>query len=216
MKDIHMNKTSQYLQSITPVSSSWAQKLEQYAIENRVPIIDRVSIQVLLQLIRIQTPKNILEIGTAIAYSTLRMHETLPSANIVTIEKNEQMYELAKRNIARYASNDHIDIIHGDAVEELERFRNDQLFDFVFIDAAKGQYEQYVKLIHPMLNEGAIIVSDNVLFREFVTREQHDVPKRFKSLVKKLTTFNEHMMNHEQYHSSMIPVGDGLLVSVKI
>lgn len=216
MEDIHINNLTDYIESITPESSPWAQTLESFAKEHRIPIIDRVSMQFILQLIRLHQAKKILEIGTAIAYSALRMHELVPDANIITIEKNEQMCDIANRNIANYALNNHIKVIHGDALEQLAGLREqDQQFDFVFIDAAKGQYEQYLTAIDPMLKAGSVIVSDNVLFREFVTRDTDDVPKRYRSLVRKLTGFNKKMMNSNNYESSLVPIGDGLLISIK-
>lgn len=217
MLNAHINTTAQYIQSITPETPAWASTMEQYAVENRVPIIDRVSVHFLLQLIRMHQPKNVLEIGTAIGYSALRMHEIVPNANIITIEKNAQMYTVAKQNVALHATNDCVTVIQGDALEQLKRLREQEIeFDFVFIDAAKSKYEQFFNAVHPLVTEGGIIVSDNVLFRSFVANEIEEAPKRFKHIIAKLQTFNENMMKHEKYHSSIVPIGDGLLVSVKI
>lgn len=217
MTDTHINKVRQYVQSLTPEIPIWALKLEQYAEENRVPIIDRVSVHFLLQLIRMHQPTTILEIGTAIGYSALRMHEVVPKANIITIEKNEEMFAKAKENITLHEANNYVTVIQGDALEHLKRLlKQEALFDFAFIDAAKGQYEHFFNAIDPLMTKGGIIVSDNVLFREYVTSHSEKIPKRYKNLVSKLQSFNEKIMNHENYHSSIIPLGDGLLVSVKI
>src|SRR5690625_5290523 len=140
MTDTHINKVRQYVQSLTPEIPIWALKLEQYAEENRVPIIDRVSVHFLLQLIRMHQPTTILEIGTAIGYSALRMHEVVPKANIITIEKNEEMFAKAKKNITLHEANNYVTVIQGDALEHLKRLlKQEALFDFAFIDAAKGQ-----------------------------------------------------------------------------
>lgn len=217
MTDAHINNTTQYIQSITPRTPAWASIMEQYAMENRVPIIDRVSVHFLLQLVRMHQPNNVLEIGTAIGYSALRMHEVVPNAKIITVEKNEQMYTVAKQNVALHAANNYVTVIQGDALEQLKRLREQKtVFDFVFIDAAKSQYEQFFNAIDPLVTKGGIIVSDNVLFRSFVANEIKETPKRYKKLVAKLQTFNENMMKHVKYHSSIVPLGDGLLVSVKI
>lgn len=217
MKDIHTNNTVQYIQSMIPNDSSWVLQLEKYAQENHVPIIDRVSMQFLVQLLHIHRPNHILEVGTAIGYSALRMHETMPNASITTIEKNQTMFEIAQHNIGHFAQNDMIHIIEDDATEALNRLRRrGKQYDFVFIDAAKGQYETYFKAIHPMLDTGAIIVSDNVLFRNYVAEKDENVPKRYRTLVRKLKAYNEFVMQHERYKSSIVPVGDGMMISLKI
>src|SRR5699024_5026551 len=168
------------------------------------------------QQLAIHQPKRILEIGTAIGYSALCMHEMLPEAELISIEKNEELYELALANIKAYAKNDKIKVLKGDALTLLERFSKEDMFDFVFIDAAKGQYERFFQMIDPLVRQGGLIVSDNILFRDYVTGVQEELPKRFQSLVKKLKLYNENMMKNEAYHSSIIPIGDGLLISVKI
>lgn len=212
----HTNETNAYIKSITPLSSTWAQRLENDALEERIPILDRVSMQFLLQLIRLQQPKRILEVGTAIGYSALRMHEVVPNAQIVTLEKNDHMYSKAKENIAAYASTNQIEVIKGDALEKINKLRHEEAtFDFVFIDAAKSQYKQYVIAIEPMLPSGSIIVADNVLFRHYVSKDPEEIPKRYKKLVQKLLEFNQFMMEHDEYDSSLLPVGDGLLISYK-
>jgi len=216
MKASHIDKTRQYIESLTPVSTSWAKLLEGYALEHRIPIIEASSMHFIKQLILIHQPKRILEIGTAIGYSALCMHEMLPEAELISIEKNEEMYELALANIKAYAKNDKIKVLKGDALTLLERFSKEDMFDFVFIDAAKGQYERFFQMIDPLVRQGGLIVSDNILFRDYVTGVQEELPKRFQSLVKKLKLYNENMMKNEAYHSSIIPIGDGLLISVKI
>lgn len=216
MKASHIDKTRQYIESLTPVSTSWAKLLEGYALEHRIPIIEASSMHFIKQLILIHQPKRILEIGTAIGYSALCMHEMLPEAELISIEKNEELYELASANIKAYAKNDKIKVLKGDALTLLERFSKEDMFDFVFIDAAKGQYERFFQMIDPLVRQGGLIVSDNILFRDYVTGVQEELPKRFQSLVKKLKLYNENMMKNEAYHSSIIPIGDGLLISVKI
>lgn len=212
-----MMNTKQYLEQFTDKPPNWAKQLEQYAKENRVPIIDSVSMKFLLQLIQMTKPENILEIGTAIGYSALRMHDVATEANIITVEKNEQIVQVAKNNISQYAKNNNIKIITGDALEIIERFPIEELFDFVFIDAAKSQYNNYFSAIDPLLKKGGLIVADNVLFRNFVTeKDEQLIPKRYRTMVRNLKQFNERMMNIDSYHSTIVPLGDGLLISIKI
>lgn len=212
----HMINTIQYVDELIPQPPKWAVQLEQYAKVKRIPIIDKVSLQLLLQIILIKQPKNILEIGTAIAYSTLRMHEIVPNAQITSLEKNEMMYEEALRNVELYSQNNHIKIMLGDALETIERLPKEESFDFVFIDAAKSQYHRYFNAVDPLLIKGGVIVTDNVLFRNLVLASNEEIPKRYKSIVKNLRNFNEQVMSNKNYYSSLIPIGDGLLVSIKL
>ena len=211
-----MINTIQYVDELIPQPPKWAVQLEQYAKVKRIPIIDKVSLQLLLQIILIKQPKNILEIGTAIAYSTLRMHEIVPNAQITSLEKNEMMYEEALRNVELYSQNNHIKILLGDALETIERLPKEETFDFVFIDAAKSQYHRYFNAVDPLLIKGGVIVTDNVLFRNLVLASNEEIPKRYKSIVKNLRNFNEQVMSNKNYYSSLIPIGDGLLVSIKL
>lgn len=212
----HMINTIQYVDELIPQPPKWAVQLEQYAKVKRIPIIDKVSLQLLLQIILIKQPKNILEIGTAIAYSTLRMHEIVPNAQITSLEKNEMMYEEALRNVELYSQNNHIKIMLGDALETIERLPKEESFDFVFIDAAKSQYHRYFNAVDPLLIKGGVIVTDNVLFRNLVLASNEEIPKRYKSIVKNLRNYNEQVMSNKNYYSSLIPIGDGLLVSIKL
>lgn len=211
-----MINTIQYVDELIPQPPKWAVQLEQYAKVKRIPIIDKVSLQLLLQIILIKQPKNILEIGTAIAYSTLRMHEIVPNAQITSLEKNEMMYEEALRNVELYSQNNHIKIMLGDALETIERLPKEESFDFVFIDAAKSQYHRYFNAVDPLLIKGGVIVTDNVLFRNLVLASNEEIPKRYKSIVKNLRNYNEQVMSNKNYYSSLIPIGDGLLVSIKL
>lgn len=217
MKDNHINRTTNYIQSLTSHSPVWAQHLERYAKIEGIPIIDRESMQFIIQILHLHQPKRILEIGTAIGYSALRMHEALPEATIITLEKNAEMCQIAAKNIRKQGAKDEIHLVQGDALEQINRLSiYEAPVDFVFIDAAKAQYKQYVKAVEPMLSKGSIILSDNVLFRGYVTSNIEDVPKRYRKLVKNLQKFNEYMMNNSSYQSSLIPIGDGLLMSFKL
>lgn len=212
----HINKTSNEIETRILEQPTWLLQLEAYAKEHRVPIIDRISLELLLQLIRLHKPKRILEIGTAIGYSALCMHDTCPDAEIITLEKNEDMYALAIDHIRKYRKKDQIRLIKGDALDSIKKLEEtNHSFDFVFIDAAKGQYKRFVEAVEPLLTKGSLIVCDNVLFRQYVTMELNEVPKRYRSLVKKIKAFNKFMLANDAYHTNLVPIGDGLLMSIK-
>lgn len=204
-----------YLKSLLPIDNNWVTELEEIAINEKVPIMDRLSIQFLMQLIRIHEPRKILEIGTGIGYSTLRMLEASPWLSIVTIERDEKRYKQAVDYINKHGKQDHVEVIYGDALEVMVDLREREIeFDFVFIDAAKGKYKQFFQLAIPLLANDSLIISDNVLFKGLVANQNKEHP-RYKKMVEKIRIYNKWMMDHPDFISSIIPIGDGIAVSIK-
>lgn len=212
-----MNKLEQYLIDHLSDDAVQFKELEEYAEINRVPIMDAVSMNFLTQLVRIHQPKSILEIGTAIGYSALRMLEANPSTMITTIEKNDTMYELATQNVQAFKKESAIYLKHGDALEVInELVVEEESFDFIFIDAAKGQYQRFFELVQPLTRKDTMIVCDNILFKGYVADETKVQQKRLLSLTKKIQAFNTWLIKHPDYHTSIIPIGDGVSISVKL
>jgi len=209
------NELKEYLIHTLPPQPEWVKKLEELAETDRVPIMDKVGINFVMQLIQMVKPANILEVGTAIGYSALRMSQANPKASIVTIEKDEHRYEQAIQHIKQLNKQNQIDVLLGDALDKLQELANQKkTFDFIFIDAAKGQYQKYFDLAEPMLVENGIIISDNVLYKGYVANPV-DVPKRIKNMIPKIRSYNEMLMNHPNFTTSIIPIGDGVAISYK-
>ncbi|RLQ98128.1 O-methyltransferase [Falsibacillus albus] len=210
-----MNKTVEaYIESLVPARPSLLLEMEQFAKANDIPIMELVGIEALIQIMRVQQPKKILEIGTAIGYSALRMAHALPEANIVSIERDEERFEMAKEYIKRMGYTDRIVVLKGDALEQAENTGAMGPFDAIFIDAAKGQYTKFFEIYSKQLADTGCIYSDNVLFKGLVAEAEIE-HKRTRSLVAKIKGYNEWLMNHREYHTSILPVGDGLAVSKK-
>ncbi|MGK9180707.1 O-methyltransferase [Priestia filamentosa] len=188
--------------------------MEQYALENHVPIMELVSIESLLQVLRLYQPKRILEIGTAIGYSSLRMAKEL-GAEVVTIERNEERYKQAQRFLAQSDQQENITLIFGDALEVVEKANAKAPYDVIFIDAAKGQYKRFFDAYTPMLSERGIVVSDNVLFKGYVTGEIQAETRRKRSLIKKINDYNEWLMGHSDFQTAILPIGDGIAISTQ-
>ncbi|MDQ0214623.1 putative O-methyltransferase YrrM [Oikeobacillus pervagus] len=203
-----------YIDSLLPGRDSFITDMEKFAKDNGVPIMETVGIEALLQFLRIQQPNNILEIGTAIGYSSLRMAKALPKANIVTIERDEIRYTQAIQYIEQAGYSDRIQLIFGDALETVHQVGQLGPFDAIFIDAAKGQYTKFFELYTDFLRPNGVVYTDNVLFKGLVTKELIE-KKRIRSLVRKIQTYNEWLMNHSTFHTTILPVGDGLAVSIK-
>lgn len=204
-----------YLEKLISPKQEWVVQLEETARANRVPIMESVAIDFMLKIIQVHQPKKILEIGTAIGYSALRMLDASPKAKIITIEKDEARYKEAIETIENLNKNEQIHVLLGDALEILEQFQSkNETFDFIFIDAAKGKYKEFFQLVHPLLETGGLLVTDNVLFRNYVV-DIEEAPKRFKSMVRKIDEYNHMLTSHPEYITSILPIGDGVMLSFK-
>nr|WP_100011905.1 O-methyltransferase [Lentibacillus sediminis] len=204
-----------YLYETLLPKEDWVLEMEQQAKKDHVPIMDPVSMEFIMQLIRLHQPVNILEIGTAIGYSALRMLQANPDAAIITIEKDDTRYHQAVRNIERQQHSGQINVIHGDALDEISKLvETGTVFDLVLIDAAKGQYKRFFELAAPLLRGGGLVLSDNVLFRGHVADPASANPRHAK-MVEKLRDYNKWMMEHTAFSSSIVPVGDGIAISIK-
>lgn len=184
-------------------------ELRNYGIENNIPIMKLETKEFLKSLVLILKPKNILEIGTAIGYSSL-LFSKYSNANITTIEKSKDISEIAKANFSKY--NKKINLINMDAKKALNNFN--QGFDFVFIDANKSQYEYYFNESLKLLNENGLIVCDNILFRGEITNDDL-INRRHITMVKNLRKFLSYITNLDDYVTSIIPIGDGISLTTR-
>ncbi|NMH69803.1 O-methyltransferase [Bacillus sp. RO3] len=203
-----------YIESIVKERPPLLAEMERYAEIHHVPIMELVGIEALLGMLRIQQPKRVLEIGTAIGYSALRMADSLPHSTIITLERDEERFEAARDFLSRSVEGERIVTLFGDALELGDEVAKHGPFDAIFIDAAKGQYLKFFELYSGMLSEEGVVYSDNVLFKGLVAKEEIE-PKRIRNMVKKLRNYNEWLMNHEHFDTSILPVGDGIAISKK-
>jgi predicted O-methyltransferase YrrM len=207
-------KIEQYLQSLIPERTGLLKEIEEYAIAEHVPIMEPEGIATLLQFLRIQRPEAILELGTAIGYSAIRMAEALPNARIVTIERIEKRIEEAKENFVKSGFSNRITLIESDALEAFEHVTEHGPFDLIFVDAAKGQYRRFFELYEPLLSKDGIIITDNVLFKGLVAENLADItPRRKRGLIKRIQNFNQWLLSHPNYDTVILPIGDGIAIS---
>ncbi len=204
-----------YLESLIPSRDNIIQEMEAYAQENNVPIMELVGIEAMLQILRLIQPASILEIGTAIGYSAIRMAKALPEANIVSIERDEIRYTKALEYIEMTNTSSQIKVHLGDALDLAGHPESlGTSFDVIFIDAAKGQYQRFFNSYENLLSPNGVIITDNVLFKGLVATEDVDV-KRTRSLVNKIRTYNEWLMSNPKYITTILPIGDGIAISKK-
>ncbi len=191
-------------------------EMEGYAALHHVPIINERGRQAFLQVVQEAKPHRVLEIGTAIGYSSLLMAQNgAADIDITTLELSDERIKTAQGYIDRSAYADRIHIMGGDAAENLLKLQlTGQKFDFVFIDAAKGQYVDYFHKIQPMLADKAVILADNVLFRGYVKGDV-PTPRRFKTIVKRLREYIE-LVSQPPYVTEILENGDGLAVTRRL
>ena len=184
-------------------------ELVDYAETNRVPIVSQDVARFIELLLKIIKPKNILEIGSAIGYSSLIMSKA-SDANILTIEKDEETFKVLKENLKKYDTDNKIKAINDDAINALKSMDKEEKFDFCFIDANKSQYEEYLNLVYDLTRDNALILIDNILFRGYVAKDEDN--KRYRTIIKNLKKFIEDIKSDKRFTASLLTVHDGLLL----
>ena len=208
-------RISTFISSFDPGNTPFLNELEQYALETNVPII-RPQMQSLLKLLlAIKQPKRILEVGTAIGFSALLMSEYGPKAcSITTIEKYEKRIPLAQENFRQAGREEQITLLEGDAAEILKELEGS--FDFIFMDAAKGQYIHFLPDILRLMPKGGLLISDNVLQDGDVMESRFAVTRRNRTIHARMRDYLYELKHNEQLCTDILPVGDGVTISVKL
>lgn len=187
------------------------EKLENYAKINNIPIMQKDGIEFLIKYIKENNIKNILEIGSAIGYSSIKMALVSNDIKVTTIERDIERYNLAIENIKKFELNDRIDIILNDA---LNVDLNEQ-YDLIFIDAAKSQYIKFFEKFEIYLKQNGVIVSDNLSFHGLVEDDSKTSNRNTKQLVKKIRKYIEYLKNNKKYDTTFYTLGDGVAISIK-
>ncbi|MDV4152327.1 O-methyltransferase [Clostridium sp. AL.422] len=211
MSGITYDYMEEYIRSLIPDGSEKLKELENFAKENKVPIAQKETAKFLEFIVSMKKPLKILELGTAIGYSAILMHEASGNkAIITTIERDENMIKYARENFKKYMLEDKIEIKEGDCLEVLEALYGK--YDLIFMDAGKGHYNHFLPNCLRLLSEDGIIVADNVLFRGMVASD--DLVKRRKiTIVKRMREYLELVSKDENLITSVIPMGDGIAVT---
>lgn len=211
-ENINYQYITEFINQNTPDTTPFLAELEIYAKENFIPIINRETRRFLEMLLKLKQPKRILEIGTAIGYSSL-VFEEATGALVDTIEIDDKAAGLALKNIQKAEKSEKITVYHGDALTVLKVLKQES-YDAVFIDAAKGKYPEFFRLCFPLLKQGGLLICDNILYKGMVANEAL-IPRKKRALVHKLQRFITYLMRHTNLTSSIVPIGDGLIVSIK-
>lgn len=203
-----------YILSLDKDESPLIRTIEQEAIRDYVPIIRKESRNLLRVLLRIKKPGRVLEVGTAIGFSAILMGECLPkSSHLTTIEKYEKRIPVARENFKRADMEEKITLLEGDATEILKELEG--TYDFIFMDAAKGQYIHFLPEVLRLLAPGGILVSDNVLQDGDVVESRYAVVRRNRTIHSRMREYLWMLKHMDGLETIVLPIGDGMTVSVK-
>lgn len=203
-----------YLHSLEPDQGQLCEAIARGALKNDVPIIKKETGALLKTMVAAKQPRAILEVGTAVGYSALLMAGVMPQdCRITTIEKYEPRIPVAKENFRKAGMSDRITLLEGDAGEVLKGLEGP--YDFIFMDAAKGQYIHWLPEILRLMQKGGILFSDNVLQDGDVVQSRYAVERRDRTIHGRMREYLYRLKHMEELESAVVPIGDGVAISVK-
>jgi predicted O-methyltransferase YrrM len=201
-----------YLEAFRKKEDKLIIEMEEYAEKHQVPILDWHSVELIENLILAHKPERVLEIGTAIAYTTIRIARCLDkNSRIHSIEKSNDNIKIALANIERSGLDSKIKLIQGDALSIMPQMK--KKYDFIFLDADKEDYKKLFDLSMLLLRKGGVIVVDNLLWHGYAASTS--VPPKYKNSAKHIRDFNKIFILQKNLHSMIVPIGDGLGFGIK-
>ena len=203
-----------YIHSLEKENSRILRELEEYAAKENVPIIRKEVESFLRVLLLANKPKKILELGTAIGYSAILMSECIDEdGKIITIENYEKRIPIAKENIKKAGKENMIFLMEGDALEILPDLSEE--FDFIFMDAAKAQYINFLPHTERLLKKGGLLLADNVLQEGEIIESRYAVGRRDRTIHSRMREFLYEIKHSENWETSIVPIGDGMTLSIR-
>jgi predicted O-methyltransferase YrrM len=185
--------------------------MEKYADEENIPIMEKKGIDFLCKFVEKNDIKSILELGTAIGYSAIRMALVNKDIKVTSIERNQDRYMMAVKNVKACDLEDRITLICGDALDVDIK----EKYDMIFIDAAKAQNTNFFNKYKENLNKYGVIVTDNISFHGFVESKEEIENKNLRGLVMKIRDYIDFLKNHDEYETKFYKVGDGIAITYK-
>lgn len=209
-------RLSTYIESLSWNIPDYLKKVEKSAVTQGVPIIRRQMQSLLCFILKASKPHSILEIGTAVGFSSMLMSECISKeATIDTIEKVPARIEAAKENFKRFGLEERINLFEGDALDVLTSLADmGRRYDFVFMDAAKGQYMNFLEVVLKMLDNGGILITDNVLQDGDVMQSRYAVVRRNRTIHGRMRKYLHYLTHSDNLDTIILPVGDGAAVSI--
>ena len=202
-----------FINSLDHGLTPFLEELRETAAEDNVPIIRREMQSFLKVFLRIQRPQRILEVGTAIGFSTILMAACGPeSSRITTIENYEKRIPVARENFRKSGYKDRITLLEGDAADVLKTLAGP--YDFIFMDAAKGQYIHFLPEVLRLMRPGSVLISDNVLQEGDIIESHYIVERRKRTIYKRMRDYLRALKDDRCLETSIVPLGDGISISV--
>ena len=203
-----------YINSLDKGNSPVCNAIEKEALADGVPIIRKEMGNLLKVLLLLKRPQKILEVGTAVGYSSILMSENMSeNCRITTIENYEKRIPVAKNNFKRAGKEEVITLLEGDAMDILKEL--DGTYDFIFMDAAKGQYINFLPELLRLMPAGGLLISDNVLQEGDIVESRYGVTRRNRTIHTRMREYIYTLTHAEQLETSIVPIGDGITLSVK-
>ena len=203
-----------YIRSLERPENPVIEAIEQEALDSFVPIIRKETQSFLKVMMLMNRPARVLEVGTAVGFSAILMSEYLPEgSHITTIENYEKRIPIARNNFKRAGQEEQITLIEGDALEVMKTLEGP--YDFIFMDAAKGQYIHYMPEVLRLLAPEGVLMSDNVLQDGDITQSRFAVERRNRTIHSRMREYLYELKHHEGLQTSILPLGDGVALSVK-
>ena len=203
-----------FINSLDTQNSDILEEIEKEALDTYVPIIRKEMQSFLKVLLKMQKPMSILEVGTAVGFSALLMSEYMPDGgHITTIENYDKRIPIARSNFKRAGKEDMITLIEGDANIVMKDLEGE--FDFIFMDAAKGQYINYFPHVMRLLKKGGLLVSDNVLQDGDIIESRYAIERRNRTIHSRMREYLYELKHNDELITSIIPLGDGVALSFK-
>lgn len=203
-----------YINSLDKGNSPVCNEIEKEALADGVPIIRKEMGNLLKVLLLLKRPQKILEVGTAVGYSSILMSENMPqNCRITTIENYEKRIPVAKNNFKRAGKEEVITLLEGDAMDILKEL--DGTYEFIFMDAAKGQYINFLPELLRLMPAGGLLISDNVLQEGDIVESRYGVTRRNRTIHTRMREYIYTLTHAEQLETSIVPIGDGITLSVK-
>ena len=204
-----------YINSLEKENSPVLEEIEKEARKDGMPIIRKEMESFLRVMLSIKKPMRILELGTAVGYSAILMSEYIDEkGQIITIENYDKRIPLAKENIKKAGRENVIKLLEGDAMEIMPTLESNR-FDFVFMDAAKAQYIHFLPEVLRLMKKDGVLITDNVLQEGDLIQSKYVVRRRDRTIHKRMREYLEVVKNHPQLETSIVPIGDGITMSVK-
>jgi len=200
-----------YIRDTIPPREGYIKELEAFAKANDVPISQPESIRFIEVLLKLMRAEKVLEIGSAIGYSAMRMSQSC-GADVVTVELSGEMADIAEANIKKMGLDKKIRLIRGDGVKVLAEMPSAEEYDVIFVDAAKGQYMEFFPHCMRLLKKGGVLISDNVLYKGMTATDELVVRRKI-TIVRRLRAYLDMLNAHEGLSTAILPIGDGIALT---